>query len=199
MKAINSKGKMNFEEMKSLSDEEQAILFKKISRVRKLAKVANFSCTYGAGPKKISDSADIPLSDGYSLHKSYWTMNKALKDFTKSLKVRVSDKRKWVFCPVSGFWLSLKDDKDKFSVVNQHTGAFVFDMWSRFAKEELQKMGYDISFQCHDELLLYYNPEDEDTIRKILEDSMKKVNKILNLNVEIGISVMFGNNYYETH
>ena len=57
---------------KVYTDEELSEQFKKISKVRKSSKVVNYACTYSASPKKIAETADIPLKEAKILHQAYW-------------------------------------------------------------------------------------------------------------------------------
>ena len=53
--------------------------------------------------------------------------------------------------------------------------------------------------QYHDEILFSYHESQEENIKQILEEAIDTVNKKLRLNVPLGISMLFGSNYKETH
>lgn len=121
----------------------------------------------------------------------------------KAIKVKVKKtfvkQQKWLLNPLSGFWLFLKAEKDRFSTLNQNSGVYVFDNWMRIVRQKLRPLGIKICFQYHDELLLYFKKEHKETVIQILKESMVEVNRKLNLNVTISISVDVGDNYADCH
>lgn len=174
-------------------------IFASTKKKRGVSKVTNFSATYGAGPPKISKAAKIPLAKGEELHTIYWKRNWAVKEVAKACTVKVVNGQKWLLNPVSGFWLYLKAEKDRFSTLNQNTGVFVFDSWVHIVRQKLKPLGIKICLQYHDEILLYFKKIHEDIVVKILKESMDEVNKKLKLNVDISVSVDKGTNYAECH
>lgn len=141
---------LTFEEMKALPKAEQIKLFNEIQEKRSKAKVVNFSAVYGAGAPKIAQSTGMSLIDAQKLHKTYWERNKAVKLVAKNAKHKTvkfnGQEQMWLLNPISGFWYSLRTEKDKFSTLNQGTGVFCFDMWVR----EVRSSGIQISMQYHD-------------------------------------------------
>ena len=113
------------------------------------------------------------------------------KDVTKT--------QKWLYNPLSGYWLFLKAEKDRFSTLNQNTGVFVFDSWVYQVRKRLKEFNIKLCLQYHDELLLYCKKEHVLIVKQILRESMQIVNTNLKLNIEIKISVDEGNNYAECH
>lgn len=216
------------EEKENLSSEDVEN-YKSIKKRRTIAKQANFAATYGAGGPKIAETAKITLDAGYNLHKIYWQRNKAIKEVEKSVEIiEISYKRsafkyvdkvdeetgeilkekeyifinssqKWVKNPISGFYMYLKSEKDVFSTVNQSSGVAFFDMWLKEVRKHFANLKIPIVMQYHDEIMFICKKEDIDVAEKILRKSAKKVNKLLNLNIEIGISVDWGNSYSEVH
>lgn len=185
--------------MKKLSKEEQDKLFKEIEEKRHIAKTTNFSATYGAGPGKIAETAKISFNEGKKLHKIYWERNWAVKETARACKIKTVGKQKWLYNPVSGFWMFLKAEKDKFSTLNQSTGVYVFDSWLKHVREGLAVKGIKVVLQYHDELLLCCDKRDKDFVEKTLKEAMILTNKTVNLNVEIDISIDWGKNYAECH
>ena len=96
------------------------------SQVRNKAKTVNFAGVYGAGPPKIALTTGMPLQQAKKLHKTYWDRNKAVKQVAASCKTKTTyvdgEEQMWLYNPVSGFWYSLRYEKDKFSTLNQGTG-----------------------------------------------------------------------------
>ncbi len=182
------------------ASESDKIKYKAIKKVRSSAKVINFSAVYGAGPAKIAATLGCTLKFAQNLHKTYWERNKAVKQVANSVKTKtLSNGQQWLYNPVSKKWYFLKAEKDKFSTLNQGTGAFVFDSWVREVRKRINPLGIKICLQYHDELLIWTEKENQEIVTQILHESMALVNQKLNLNVEIGISVDPGSNYAECH
>jgi len=179
------------------SDEEGRM--KVIKVVRGKAKTVNFSATYGAGPDKIASVLKCSLEFATKLHQTYWQRNWAVKETAKNAKVKTVKGQKWLYNPVSKFWMFLKAEKDRFSTLNQSTGVYVFDSWLMRARIHLKKLNIKVCLQYHDEILLYCKKEYKQQVSEILNQSMQEVNEEVNLNVSIGISVDVGNNYAECH
>lgn len=169
------------------------------SQIRNKAKVVNFSSIYGAGPPKIALTTGMPLQQAQKLHKTYWDRNKAVKQVAASFKTKTThfegEEQMWLLNPVSGFWYSLRYEKDKFSTGNQGLGVYMFDLWVR----EVRLSGIKIMFQYHDEIAFHLKEFEQDIVKKKLLDSIEKVNKTVKLNVPLGVSVDFGKTYAEVH
>lgn len=75
----------------------------------------------------------------------------------------------------------------------------MFDCWLQTVRMKLRPLGIRIALQYHDEILLVCKKELQEQVTSILHESMEIVNKALNLNVQIGISVDVGTNYAECH
>lgn len=179
--------------------EEQKERFKSIKKIRSSAKTVNFSATYGAGAPKIAETLKCDLPFATKLHQTYWNRNSAVKETAKNAKVKTVKGQKWLYNPVSGFWMFLKAEKDRFSTLNQSSGVYVFDSWLMRVRKHLKPLGIKVCLQYHDEILLYFKKGYKDIVTKILKDSMEEVNNKVNLNVDIGISVDPGLNYAECH
>lgn len=180
-----------------VSDEDKK-RFKKIDDKRFKSKTVNFSSIYGAGPPKIAEAADIPLTDAKNLHTAFWLINKAIKEVSNNVTIKTVFNTKWLFNPVSRFFYYVKAEKDVFSTLNQGTGVYVFDLFLRLLKQEAGDRGLFI-FQYHDETLGRIKTDQEDMMRKAAEDAVRKLNNILRLNTQIKVDIKFGKNYSEVH
>ena len=190
---------MTLEEMKALPEGKQKALYNKIKEIRNLGKVVNFSSVYGAGPPKIAQSTGMPLEQAQKLHQTYWERNKAVKQVANACQVKTikldGEKQMWLFNPVSKLWYSLRYKKDIFSTLNQGTGVYCFDLYVK----EVRKRGFKIMLQYHDEIAFpVLESAQEETVKK-LNESIIEVNRILKLNVPLGISVDFGRKYSDIH
>jgi len=211
----------------SWTQTERKAEFSRIKEIRGDDKVVNFSATYGAGPAKIAKTGKKPISWGKRMHTTYWKRNKAVKqtanacvikavkyiDYvveetvidvdgeltTKKVKTEVQRTQKWLYNPVSGFWMFLKADKDKFSTLNQSTGVYFFDMWVKKVREKLNPLGIKLSLQYHDEILFICLITQKEQVEFLLYEAMKETNAEVSLNVDIGMSVDWGDNYADCH
>jgi hypothetical protein len=183
----------------SFPGEDEAERYKNIKKARGEAKVINFSATYGAGAAKIASTLKCSLEEAKVLHKTYWRRNAAVKKTANACKVKVVRGQKWLYNPVSGFWMFLKADKDKFSVLNQSSGVYVFDTWVRKVREKLNPLGIRVCLQYHDEILIVCGTWAKERVDGILKSAMIEANSELGLNIEIGIDTQFGINYAECH
>lgn len=204
---------------------EEAENHTNLSIIRGMAKTVNFAGIYGAGPPKIAQTTGMSLSQATTLHKTYWERNKAVKQVARNAKVKtikyiekekfteevyipeegifmpvvktrdIEVEQKWLYNPISGFWYSLRYEKDRFSTLNQGSAVYCFDLWVR----EVRKRGIKIMLQYHDEIA-FSLPKDKTVLaEKLLRESIKSVNDSLKLNVPLDISVDFGNTYAEIH
>ena len=164
-------------------------------RVRHVYKTANYSCIYGVGISGLARATGLTQRESRILRDDYWGVNWSIDDLCKDIITKVVDNQMWLINPVNQYWYSVRNDKDIFSTLNQGTGAFIFDLWIRYMNEsDLYPF-----IQYHDEVLLNVEPNREKEITKILDKCMKKVNKILKLNVEIKVDVQFGKTYADVH
>lgn len=186
---------LSSEEKEKLTDEEHS-KYKRIKKVRGDAKPVNFSATYGVGKKKLAMTGGFTEDFAELLLDTYWNLNWAVKKFAEDQEVKTINGQMWIKQPVSGFWYSLRADKDRFSTVNQSTAVFVFDCWVYY----LRSLGLQITLQYHDEcVVLVKNDIPVVEIEEKIMGAMKKVNELLKLNVEVKCSFDVGNNYKEVH
>ena len=186
---------MTFEEMILLSPDQQKELFNRLGTQRKKGKVVNFSAQYGVGAKTLSLNSGLPIDECFALLKVYKKRNWAIEAVSETFLVKEVFNMKWIYNPVSKLWLELRSEKDRFSAVNQSCGVYVFDTFLGFCR----KLGLVISMQMHDELLAYVGVDEIENTKLLLQKAIDKTNKVLKLNVEIGIDVKVGNNYSQTH
>tara|TARA_R110002167_G_scaffold331706_1_gene538416 strand:- start:62248 stop:64158 length:1911 start_codon:yes stop_codon:yes gene_type:complete len=165
------------------------------SDVRNIYKEANYSCIYGVGWATLGGVTNLNQKDSKAVIKSYWDKNWSIKQLPKDITTKNVNGQEWLQNPVNKLWYSVRSEKDIFSTLNQGTGVFVFDMWLKFMMME----GITPILQYHDEKLSLSKKEDRGKVKRILQNSMSKVNKALQLNVEIKVDVQFGNTYADVH
>lgn len=165
------------------------------SKVRKDAKVVNFSAVYGVGVTKMALTTGWTPAKCKALLETYWQRNWAVKKVANALKTKTIEGQAWVYNPVSKFWYSLRFEKDKFSTLNQGTGVYCFDTWIN----NVRKRGMRICGQFHDEIIIPIPERETDICKTILKEAIRETNDYLKLNVELGISIDIGDNYAQIH
>jgi len=168
----------------------------KIHKFRYMGKTANYAATYGAGPATIARGAGVSQELGEQLHTAYWQRNSAISDVASNVQIRQSRGMMWLFNPVSKMWLYLKNDKDRFSTLNQSTGTFCFDRWLYHVLQEREQL----TAQFHDEFVLEISEfESRQEITELLESAVSTVNQELKLNRDLGCDINFAQNYAGIH
>lgn len=166
-----------------------------LKALRKNYKVVNYSATYGVGAAKLARETGMKQGEAKKLLDAFWSRNWSIEKVASSLRTRELFGSMWLQNPVSGFWHSLRSDKDRFSTLNQSTGVYCFDSWVK----ECRGMGLETIGQFHDEVIVLTKEGDEDKVENIMSMGIDNVNQTVNLNVPLGIDVQFGPNYSEIH
>ena len=169
--------------------------YKKIKKIRKNFKVVNYSATYGVGAAKLSRETGMSVSEAATMLAAYWDRNWAVKSFAEAQQIRRISGEMWVQNPVSKFWHSLRYEKDVFSTLNQSTGAYCFDRWLALYRTRRP----NILGQFHDESINLVKKGDENVHTQTLQWAIKKLNETLQLNVDLGIDIQYGQRYSEIH
>jgi len=187
---------MTLDEMKALPEKEQRELFNRISKVRSTAKMVTYSAVYGVGSPKLARELGTTQRKAQALLDAYWERNWAVKKLSEAQYVKtLRDGSMWIKNPVSGFYYSLRYDRDKWSTINQGTGVYIFDQWVM----RMRKLGVHPQLQYHDEVLLSVPKGDEGNTEVTLKKAMEGVNEALKLNVTVEVDTQTGDNYAECH
>lgn len=154
------------------------------------------SALYGVGAKKLAREAGMKEREATALLKAFWELNWSIQKVASQQYVKtLNDGSMWLKNEVSGFYYSLRYDKDRWSTTNQGTGVFIFDSWVMRAR----KKGIKVSMSYHDEILFSVPKGEEKATEEALHEAMQEVNESLKLNVTIGVDVKFGQSYAECH
>ena len=120
-----------------------------LKALRKNYKVVNYSATYGIGADKLARETGMSLREARSLKDAFWSRNWSVQKVAESAKVKECLDGFWLWNPVSNFWYSLRNEKDRFSTLNQGTGVFCFDSWVAACRNQgIKSIG-----QFHDEVI----------------------------------------------
>jgi transposase len=166
-----------------------------LKALRKNYKVVNYSSIYGVGAPKLARETGMSKSEAKTLLDAFWSRNWAIEKVASTLQVRELFGGMWLKNPVSGFWYSLRSDKDRFSTLNQGTGVYCFDTWVAVCR----KNGIKSVGQFHDEIIALVKEGDEGNVEKIMHDAAVILNKRVKLNVPLGTDVQFGKTYADIH
>lgn len=166
-----------------------------LKALRKNYKVVNYSATYGVGSQTLSRNSGMTVDKAQALLDAFWSRNWSIEKVSKDARTRELFGYKWLYNPVSGFWYSLRSDKDRFSTLNQSTGVYCFDNWVM----QCRGMGLQTIGQFHDEVIVLTEEGDEDKVENVMNMAIDNVNQELQLNVPLGIDVQFGKTYAEIH
>lgn len=177
-----------------LSEQEKRE-FSRLKDIRDQAKTVNFSSTYKVGKKTLARSLKSDEAFAEKLLKGFWDRNKAILQVEAAIERKTVRGQLWVKQPVSGFWYTLRSERDIFSTINQGTAVYCFDRWLYYIREQ----GVKISFQVHDENTFEVPEEEADSAKEIPRKAIEKVNQELKLNVVIGCSVDVGKRYTDVH
>ena len=169
--------------------------YKALKEARSTAKQTNYSCVYGAGGATVARAAGISIRAGEEVVEIYWKRNWAVKAVAEAQTVKVCNGSKWLYNPVSGFWYSLRHEKDRFSTLNQGTGVYCFDMWVKFVRSK----GLPLIGQMHDEIIGLIRKGLRERATAVCKWAVGEVNKLLRLNRELDVDVQFGNSYADIH
>lgn len=169
----------------------------KIHKIRKKFKPVNYSAIYGVGVKKLHRATGIAMGEASNLLEAYWDRNWGIKKFSEDVlkTVKMIGGEMWVKNPVSGFYHSLRYEKDAFSTINQSTGVYCFDNWLA----AYLTVRPNIVGQFHDESINCIKEGDETQHEHTLRRAIQKVNNKLRLNIDLDIDVKFGYRYSDIH
>ena len=168
---------------------------KDLKPIRDTFKPANYAGIYGVREKTLSRQTGMSVQECKVLLDAYWDRNWSVKEIAKEQCIRKVGDQLWLYNPVSGFWISLRYEKDIFSSLNQSTGVYVFDKWLALCK----KLGLQVTMQYHDEHLSLVNPGDEVDHENKIREAIDILNKDIKLNVPIDADSKFGFTYASVH
>ena len=164
-----------------------------LGSIRKGYKAANYACVYGVGAATLSRTTGLKSTEAQKLIKAYWGRNWAVEKIAETRKVRKINGEAWILNEVSGFWHSLRSEKDRWSTTNQSTGVYCFDQYVMLVKAA----GERVIGQFHDEVIVA--TDDYKRTERVLLECKDKLNDKMKLNVPLGVDYAVGNNYAEIH
>jgi DNA polymerase III epsilon subunit-like protein len=166
-----------------------------LKSLRKNYKVVNYSATYGVKPPTLSRNTGMTKGEASKLLDAFWSRNWAIEKVASNVRTRELFGHMWLLNPVSGFWYSLRSEKDRFSTLNQGTGVFCFDTWVAICrKNNIKCVG-----QFHDEIIALVKEGEEEKVEAVMHEAAVLLNAKVKLNVPLGTDVQFGKTYADIH
>lgn len=184
-----------FNELLSLSGSEAKEKMNQLKIARSAGKTCNYASLYNVGPKTLARNLEITEKAAKELIEAYWKINFSVKVATESFETKMVGNEEWIWNPISRFWYLLRNQKDKFSVINQSSAVYCFNMWVYNCTKE----GIWPVAQSHDDELFIVDENKAAETVDIIKNAMAKVNEQLKLNVELDCETQIGNNVAETH
>lgn len=184
-----------FEELLSLQGAEAKDKMNKLKIARSAGKTCNYASLYNVGYKTLARQLEISEKAAKELIEAYWKINFSVKVATEGFVTKKVDNEEWIWNPISNFWYLLRNQKDKFSVINQSSAVYCFNMWVYNCTQE----GIWPVSQSHDDELFVVDEEKAEEVVQIIKNAMEKVNRQLKLNVSLDCETQIGNNVAETH
>ena len=166
-----------------------------LKALRKNYKVVNYSATYGVGAPKLARETGMSQSEAKTLLNAFWSRNWSIEKVASTARTRELFGSIWILNPVSGFWHSLRSDKDRFSTLNQSTGVYCFDTWVSLCRDK----GIKCVGQFHDEVIALVKEGEEGNVEAIMHEAAIQLNDKVKLNVPLGTDVQFGKTYADIH
>ncbi len=166
---------------------------------RDQAKTFIYALIYGAGPKRISDIIEQPVSVGKRIREKFLRNVPALD----RLLTRVSDAatRAGKLRGLDGRYLQVRSLHAALNVLIQGGGAIVCKEWLIQIMMEIQRRKLDAKpvANIHDEIQFEVHKDHVEELGQITKQSMKKVEEILNLNCPLDSDFKIGLNWSSTH
>ena len=181
--------------LRDLSGEDEKNLNTKLKEARSKGKTTNYSSLYLVGSQTLGRTLGISKKEAQNLIDAYWKIHWAVKKVTETFHIKHIGEEMWILNPISKFRHNLRFEKDAFSVVNQSSAVYCFNMWVY----NVVKLGEFPILQTHDDLLLRTEDEKAGYAADILNKAMDNLNKQLKLNIELACEVQIGDNLAETH
>tara|TARA_R100000544_G_scaffold13669_1_gene6212 strand:- start:314 stop:949 length:636 start_codon:yes stop_codon:yes gene_type:complete len=181
-------------DVETATDAEKKDYFE-LSLIRHSGKSCNYAATYGAAGATIARAAGVEEFVGNKLHAAYWSRNWSLKAIADEQLVKKSRGLSWLWNPVAKMWIWLKNEKDRFSTLNQSTGTYCFDRWVWYVLSKRPQL----TGQFHDEVILELKVGNREAMTKLLKWAVAQVNDELKLNRDLDVDVDFGVTYADIH
>ena len=181
--------------LENLKGDEEKKLMNKLKEARSKGKTTNYASLYLVGAQTLARNLGISKKEAQDLIDAYWKIHWAVKKVTESFDIKRVGDEMWILNPISKFRHNLRFEKDSFSVVNQSSAVYCFNMWLY----NITRFGVFPILQTHDDELLRCKDEEVERFVEITNKAMDNLNRQLKLNVKLACEVQVGYNLAETH
>ena len=118
-----------------------------------------------------------------------------MKAVAQTFSLKKVGEETWVYNPISKFFYYCRNTKDLFSIVNQSSAVYCFNMWVW----NCTQMGIFPVTQSHDDSAYVVDNQDVEKTKGIISEAMRRVNSQLKLNIVLACETQVGSNIAETH
>jgi hypothetical protein len=181
--------------MLALPEDEQKSIIKRLKIIRSKGKTCNYSSLYLVGAETLSRTLEISKKEAQELIDAYWKIHYAVKEFSSNQTIKKVGNEDWIWNPISNLWYFLRNVKDVFSVINQSSAVYCFNIWVY----NCTKLGIWPVTQSHDDQLYVVDEQLADKTVDIIRKAMDMTNQQLKLNVLLDCETQIGNSVAETH
>jgi hypothetical protein len=182
-------------ELLALPEEEQNKLIKHLKQVRSKGKTCNYSSLYLVGSETLSRTLEISKSEAQELIDAFWKIHYAVLEVSESFEIKKVGNEEWVLNPISKWYYPLKSRRNIFSVVNQSSAVYCFNMWVW----NCNQLGIYPVTQNHDDSVYIVDEDKAVETTELIEKAMDRVNAQLGLRVKLACETQIGDNLSETH
>ena len=171
---------------------------KNIKAMRKKAKPVNYGGVYGQQPEGLARETGMPLAQAQKLFKIYWQRNWSVEAIAEEQITKKCLGIEWLYNPVSKLWYELRSKRDRFSTLNQGTGAYCFTLWMKNIRD---LGGPPIIGSMHDEVICLIRKVAgaQEKCTAIMHKAISMVNEELKLNRDLEVSVDYDDTYAGIH
>lgn len=174
---------------------DEKALMDRLKLARHKAKQTNYSCLYGVQAETLSLQLGITKSEAQKLIDSYWLVNFAVKEVTKTFTIKKVNDEMWIQNPLSKFWHNLRQKRNAFSTVNQSSATYCFNIWIY----NITRQGLWPICQVHDDASFRCDGKEAPKVKLLIEKAMEQTNRQLKLNISLACEVQVGDNASQTH
>jgi hypothetical protein len=178
----------------SLSEDDQKIM-DRLKAARHKAKTCNYASLYLVSAPTLARTLNCSKKEAQKLIDAYWKIHWAVKAVTETFDIRTVGDEMWILNPLSKIRYNLRYEKDAFSVVNQSSAVYCFNIWLY----NITREGIWPILQTHDDLAIRCKEEDSERVKGLIINAIDKANRQLKMNVPLACEVQVGDNLAETH
>jgi hypothetical protein len=170
---------------------------------RDIAKNTLYAIVYGAGAKKIAQTAGVPESRGAKIKKDFLSAHPGIAELIKDLEFAYQRNGGFIR-GLDGRPLYVRQKIRLLNVLLQNAAAIVFKTWMALTMERpwAREGTIKLFIEYHDEMQWRLSSTDKDYIdmaKRCLKDDARRAGRALDLKVPIEAECKHGKNWAQTH